>query len=44
MKKFENPVMDVEVLNIADVIATSEPGACVSDNPSCQTQLPCFDD
>ena len=41
MKKFENPMMEVEVLSISDVITTS--GGCASDciTFSCPTDTGC---
>ena len=42
MKKFENPTMEVEMLSVADVIATSG-GGCASDcgTFSCPTDTGC---
>lgn len=41
MKKFEEPKLNVEMLVVEDVVATS---TCPTFNPDCATQLSCLTD
>ncbi len=43
MKKFEEPKLYVEMLELEDVVATSTDNGCI-DNPECYYQGECFND